>query len=113
MVELHKDWVNRLQGVRSRLIHERNAVGASGYTIASDGDGFRVTFSFALSPLVVTRLRFLESLRDEEGRVNLVAGTEQVGLRALDAATAVMSALLADFGGRLVAGSRSEEAHEP
>ncbi len=92
------------------LIHERNAVGDSGYTLSSYGDGFRVNLSFALSPVVVKRLRFLESLRDEKGRVNLVAGTEEVGLRALDAATAVMSGLLADFGGRLVAGGRPEHA---
>jgi hypothetical protein len=100
MVALHREWVDRLQAVRSKIIHERIALGDGGQTMTFKADAIQVVLSFDLPSVVVKRLPFLGPLRNEKGKVDIVSGAEQIGLHAIDAATVVMSALLSDFGGR-------------
>jgi len=104
MLTLHKEWIDRLHGARSEIIHERITLGDGGRAITfPEGTHFLSTLSFEMPPTVVKRLAFLVTFADTKGRVQLVVGAEQIALRAIDVAKAVMTALLEDLGGRLKA----------
>ncbi len=101
MLALHKEWIDKLHGARSEIIHERITLGDGGRTITfPEGTRLLSTLSFEMPSTVVKRLAFLPTFADTEGRVQLVVGAEQIALRAIDAAKVVMTALLEDLGGR-------------
>jgi hypothetical protein len=100
MLTLHKEWIDRLHGARSEIIHERITLGDGGRTITfPGGTHLPSTLSFEMPPTVVKRLAFLSTFANTKGRVQLVVGAEQIALRAIDAAKAIMTALLEDLGG--------------
>jgi len=102
IITLHREWIDKLHYVRSRIIHERMALGNGKRTISfPSGSGLALTLFFEMPPTVVKRLRFLQDLRQPDGTVDIVAGSECIGLRAIDAATSVMTALLHDLGGAI------------
>jgi hypothetical protein len=101
LASLHKEWIDRLHGVRSQIIHERVTLGDGGQTITIGEGDLVATLAFQLPPRVVKRLKFLQAICDDKERVDIVAGSELIGLRAIDAAGSIMAALLQDMGGRL------------
>jgi|SRR5712691_1525027 len=73
MLALHKEWVDKLHGARSEIIHERVILGDGHRTITfPDGERLVSTLSFEMPPTVVKRLGFLRTFADAEGRVQLV-----------------------------------------
>jgi hypothetical protein len=101
IARLHREWIDRLHVVRSEIIHERVALGDGGQTISFQQDSFAATLDFHLPAGVPKRLKFLQDIADEKGRVDVVAGSEVIGLRAIDAARSTTAALLQDLGGRV------------
>lgn len=96
MIQLHSEWVDKLHGSRSKIIHDRALLADGGRTLTFNNNTLRNTLHFQWPPAVVRRLRFLEHF-SKEGKVDLIVGAEQIALRALDATIEVIKALRHDI----------------
>ena len=97
LLKENDDWIDKLQNIRSEIIHERVRLGEGTRVTTFGGEdvGLVSRLSIVMPQAVVKRLKFLEA--DPDGSVPLVGGTEQIALRAMDSAKAVMVALKADL----------------
>jgi len=102
MVAADTEWVGKLNDIRSRIIHEHVILGDGVHNMTMREDRIVSTLFFDMPPPVVSHLRFLKASA-ADGKVDIVAGGEQIAVRALDVAASVMTALLEDLGGRLKA----------
>jgi hypothetical protein len=96
MLTLHREWVDKLHGVRSARIHNRTFKGDGVLTIRLLAhNALHSTLAFQLAPQVARKLPFLRTL-EQDGAVDLMVGTEQIAYHAIEAATEVMTALRQD-----------------
>jgi hypothetical protein len=97
MIDLHAQWIDRLHGIRSRLIHEYVQLGDGGQKITFENDQMVCRLRFELPNGIVNRLPFLKEAAHTNGAVDLFDGIEQIALRAFDATITVTNALHADL----------------
>lgn len=100
IASLNSEWADRLNEVRSKVIHFGVELGDGKQVLSLQSERFVSTLAFSLPTSVVSRLRFLQTLR-KEGQVDLIEGAEAIGLRTMSAASQVILALIDDVGGRL------------
>jgi hypothetical protein len=96
----YDQWIDKLQEVRSTIIHERVVLGDDNQSIRyeiRDGHLVPTEFLFPMPAFVLGRLKFLTPHAGKT-QVELVHGTEQIALASLDATLDVIRALHRDVG---------------